>query len=68
LHEAENIKMVQENLKIAQSRKLSFEVGDHVYPRVSPIRGVQRFGGKGKLAPRYIRPYQIQARHGEVAY
>jgi hypothetical protein len=43
-------------------------VGDHVYLKVSPIRGVRRFGVKGKLAPRYIGPYQILARRGEVAY
>jgi hypothetical protein len=49
-------------------RELSFVVGDYVYLIVSPIRGVIRFGVKGKLAPRYIRPYQIQARHGEVTY
>jgi hypothetical protein len=70
--------MVQENLKAAQSRQrsyadtrrreLSFEVGDYVYLKVSPIRGTKRFGVKGKLAPRYIGPYQIQARRGEVAY
>jgi hypothetical protein len=36
--------------------------------KVSPIRGVRRFGVKGKLAPRYIGPYQILARRGEVAY
>jgi hypothetical protein len=36
--------------------------------KVSPIRGTKRFGVKGKLAPRYIGSYQIQARHGEVAY
>jgi hypothetical protein len=47
---------------------LSFEVGDYVYLKVSPIRGIKRFGVKGKLAPRYIGPYQIQARGGEVAY
>jgi hypothetical protein len=35
---------------------------------VSPIRGVRRFGVNGKLAPRYIGPYQILARRGEVAY
>jgi hypothetical protein len=35
---------------------------------VSPIRGVKRFRVKGKLAPRYIGPYQILARRGEVAY
>ena len=53
--------MVQENLKVAQSRQnsyidklrkpLEFSVGDHVYLRVSPPRGVQRFGTKGKLVP-----------------
>jgi hypothetical protein len=78
LEAEENIKMVRENLKIAQSRQrsyadtrrreLSFEVGDFVYLKVSPIRGVRRFGVKGKLAPRYIGPYQILARRGEVAY
>jgi hypothetical protein len=47
---------------------LSFEVGDYVYLKVSPVRGIRRFGVKGKLAPQYIGPYQIQARHGEVAY
>jgi hypothetical protein len=78
LEAEENIKMVRENLKIAQSRQrsyadtrrreLSFEVVDFVYLKVSPIRGVRRFGVKGKLAPRYIGPYQILARRGEVAY
>jgi hypothetical protein len=66
------------NMKAAQSRQwsyadtrrreLSFEVGDFVYLKVSPIRGTKRFGVKGKLAPRYTGPYQIQARRGEVAY
>jgi hypothetical protein len=74
----ENIRMVRENLKAAQSRqrsyadtrrrKLSFEVGDYVYLKVSPIRGTKRFGVKGKLATRYVGPYQIQARRGEVSY
>jgi hypothetical protein len=78
LEAEENIKMVRENLKIAESRQrsyadtrrreLSFEVGDFVYLKVSPIRGVRRFRVKGKLAPRYIGPYQILARRGEVAY
>jgi hypothetical protein len=36
--------------------------------KVSPIRGVRRFGVRGKLAPRYVGPYQILAMHGEVAY
>jgi hypothetical protein len=51
-----------------QRRELSFEVGDYVYLKVSPIRGIKRFGVKGKLAPWYIGPYQIQARRGQVAY
>jgi hypothetical protein len=36
-----------------------FEVGDHVYLKVSTTKGLQRFGVKGKLAPRYIGPYEI---------
>jgi hypothetical protein len=43
-------------------------VRDFVYLKVSPIRGVRRFGVKGKLAPRYVGPYQILAKRGEVAY
>jgi hypothetical protein len=63
----ENIRMVRENLKTTQSRQwsyadtwrreLSFEVGDYVYLKVSPIRGIKRFGVKGKLEPWYIGPY-----------
>jgi hypothetical protein len=78
LEAEENNKMVRENLKIAQSRQrsyadtrrreLSFEVGDFVYLKVSPIRGIRRFGVKGKLAPWYVGPYQILAKCGEVAY
>jgi hypothetical protein len=78
LEAEENIKMVRENLKIAQSRQwsyadtrrreLSFEVRDFIYLKVSPIRGVRRFGVEGKLAPRYVGPYQILAKRGEVAY
>jgi hypothetical protein len=49
-------------------RELSFEVGDYAYLKVSPIKGTKRFGVKGKLAPRYIGPYRIQARRREVAY
>jgi hypothetical protein len=78
LEAEENIRMVRENLKTSQSRQrsyadtrrreLSFEIGDYVYLKVSPIKGIKRFGVKGKLAPRYIGLYQIRARRGEVAY
>jgi len=47
---------------------LKFSVGDHVYLRVSPTRGIQHFGVKGKLAPRYVGPYEIIEECGLVAY
>ncbi len=70
--------MVRESLKVAQTRQksyadkrrrdLSFEVGDFVYLKVSPMRGTRRFKVKGKLAPRYVGPFKIVDRRGEVAY
>jgi hypothetical protein len=70
--------MIRENLRAAQSRQksyadkrrryLSFEVGDFVYLKVSPMRGTHRFKVKGKLAPRYIGSFKIVDRKGEVAY
>jgi len=77
--EAEDkVRVIRENLKSAQSRQksyadqrrrpLRFEVGDHVYLKVSPTKGVQRFGVKGKLAPRYVGPYKITEKCGPVAY
>jgi hypothetical protein len=77
--EAENkVKIIQANLKTAQSRQksyadqrrkpLQFQVGDFVYLPVSPTKGVQRFGIKGKLAPRYVGPFKITEACGPVAY
>jgi hypothetical protein len=43
-------------------------VGDHVYLKVSPIKGVKRFGVKGKLSPHYIGPFPILEKRGKVAY
>jgi hypothetical protein len=79
LRDAERqVQEIRDNLRTAQSRQKSyadnrrremiFEVGDFVYLKVSPIRGLRRFKVKGKLAPRYIGPFQILERRGEVAY
>ena len=71
-------KVIRENLKAAQSRQksyydskhrdLAFEIGDHVYLRVSPMKGTRRFGIKGKLAPRYVGPFKIIGKRGNLAY
>nr|GFC59982.1 reverse transcriptase [Tanacetum cinerariifolium] len=42
--------------------------GDHVFLKVSPARGVRRFGIKGKLSPCFIGPFEILDRVGEVSY
>ncbi|KAI4996155.1 hypothetical protein ZWY2020_041296 [Hordeum vulgare] len=47
---------------------VDFIPGDQVYLRVTPLKGTKRFHVKGKLAPRFIGPFKITARHGEVAY
>jgi hypothetical protein len=47
---------------------LEFEVRDHVYLRVSPMKGMKRFGMKGKLAPRYIGSFPILKKCGTMAY
>ncbi|WVZ80196.1 LOW QUALITY PROTEIN: hypothetical protein U9M48_027690 [Paspalum notatum var. saurae] len=49
-------------------RELNFKVDDFVYLKVSPMRGVHRFNMKGKLAPRYIGPFKVLEKKGEVAY
>jgi hypothetical protein len=77
--EAEDkVRTIQTNLKAVQSRQksytdirrrpLQFQVRDFVYLRVSPTRGIQRFRIKGKLAPRYIGPFEILEIYGPVAY
>ena len=49
-------------------RPLEFEVGDHVFLKEMPKRGVVRFGKRGKLSPRFIGPFEILERMGTVAY
>jgi hypothetical protein len=62
------VKLCQETYANKRHQPLEFEVGDHVYLRVSPMKGVKRFRVKGKLASRYIRPFPILERCGSVAY
>ena len=74
----EQVHTIQRHMKEAQDRQKSyadkrrkpieFAVGDYVYPKVSPMKGVQCFGVKRKLAPRFVGPYQIIERSGRVAY
>jgi hypothetical protein len=74
----EKVKQIQTNILTAQSRQksyadkrrrpLKFEVGDHVYLWVSLMKGVHRFGIKGKLSPRYIGPYRIINKYGSLSY
>ena len=74
----ETIRKIQEHIKVAQSRQksyadkrrrpLEFQVGDKVFLKVSPTKGVKRFGVRGKLSPRYIGPYEIVERLNPVAY
>jgi hypothetical protein len=49
-------------------RELSFEVGDFVYLKVSPMSGLRHFKVRGKLAPRIIGLFKILEKRGEVAY
>ncbi|XP_024984038.1 uncharacterized protein LOC112519956 [Cynara cardunculus var. scolymus] len=49
-------------------RPIEFQSGDKVFLKVSPTRGIRRFGLKGKLSPRYIGPFEIMGRVGAVAY
>ncbi|KAF5782298.1 hypothetical protein HanXRQr2_Chr11g0494261 [Helianthus annuus] len=49
-------------------KPLEFQVGDRVLLKVSPWKGVVRFGKRGKLNPRYVGPFEIIERIGKVAY
>ena len=74
----EKVSFIRQCLLTAQSRQkryagvlrrpLEFEIGDHVFLKVIPKRGVVRFGKRGKLSPRFIRPFEMLERIGTVAY
>ncbi|GJV98007.1 putative reverse transcriptase domain-containing protein [Tanacetum coccineum] len=58
----------QKSYADVRRRPLEFNVGDKVMLKVSPWKGVIRFGKRGKLSPRYIGPFKILERVGLVAY
>nr|GEX28154.1 putative reverse transcriptase domain-containing protein [Tanacetum cinerariifolium] len=74
----EKISQINDRLKTARDRHksyadkrrkpLEFSVGDYVLLKVSPWKGVVRFGKKGKLAPRFIETFEIVEKVGLVAY
>src|SRR4051812_18024016 len=76
--EEEKVCIVLDRLKAAQYRQKSYydrhhreesyNLDEKAYLRVTPLKGTQRFGIKAKLAPRYIGPFRIIAKRGEVAY
>ena len=75
---SEKVSLIRQRLLTTQSRQksyadvrrrpLEFKVGDHVFLKVMPKRGVVRFGKRGKLSPRFIGPFEILERVGTVAY
>ncbi|KAJ8768423.1 hypothetical protein K2173_021576 [Erythroxylum novogranatense] len=74
----DKVNLVKQRLKVAQDRmksysdahrkEMEYEVGEKVFLKTSPWKGVLRFGKKGKLSPRYVGPYEILERIGPLAY
>ncbi|GJU46428.1 hypothetical protein Tco_1203694 [Tanacetum coccineum] len=58
----------QKSYADVRRKLLEFQVGDKVMLNVSPWKGVIRFGKRGNLNPRYIRPFKVLAKVGTVAY
>ncbi|KAL5556863.1 hypothetical protein UlMin_039099 [Ulmus minor] len=72
------VEKIRQRMKTAQSRQksyadrrrklLEFAIGDKVFLKVAPMKGVMRFGKRGKLSPRFIGPFEILERIGDLAY
>ena len=75
---SEKVSWIRQRLLTAQSRQksyadvrrrpLEFKVGDHVFLKVMPKRGMVRFGKRGKLSPRFMGSFEILERLGTIAY
>ncbi len=55
-------------MQTQKRKEVVHEIGDRACLRVTPLRGVKQFGVKGQLAPRFVGPYRVLERMGEVAY
>ncbi|XP_042396452.1 uncharacterized protein LOC121986553 [Zingiber officinale] len=77
-HIADLVARIHDRMKAAQSRQksyadkrrrdLEFAFDNHVFVKIAPMKGVMRFGRKGKLSPRFIGPFEILERVGALAY
>ncbi|XP_073119740.1 uncharacterized protein [Henckelia pumila] len=75
---SDKVKLIQTRMRTAQDRQekyanvrrrpLSFAQGDRVFLKISPFRGTVRFGNRGKLSPRFIVPYEILDKVGDLVY
>ena len=74
----DKVNVIKSKLKAVQDRQknyvdqhrteMEFQTGDKVFLKVSPWKGIMRFGNMGKLSPQYIGPYEIVERIGPLAY
>ncbi|CAN6470331.1 unnamed protein product [Victoria cruziana] len=73
---ADQVHLIRERLQTAQHRQkcyadrrrraLEFEVGDSVFLKISPTKGIFRFGKKGKLSPTFIGPFEVIEKSGRA--
>ena len=74
----EAVEKIRQRMVAAQSRQkcyadvkrrnVEFSIGDQVFLKISSMKGIMRFGKKGKLSPRFIGPFEILDKVGHVAY
>lgn len=77
-HTVEMIKWIREKMRTSHDKQqkyanqrrryLEFSIGEHVFLKVAHLKGIMRFGKKGKLSPRFIGPFEILERVGSGAH